>query len=39
MKDTNKHIIESYSSLFEGLSSNNKLELIESLSQSLKHKK
>lgn len=31
-----KHIVESYTGLFEGLSSINKIELIESLSKSLK---
>jgi len=31
-----KHIVESYVGLFEGLSSMNKIELIESLSKSLK---
>lgn len=31
-----KHILETYSRLFEGLSSMNKIELIESLSKSLK---
>ena len=33
---TNRHIVETYSGLFEGLSSINKIELIESLSKSLK---
>ena len=36
MSYTNRHIIETYSGLFEGLSSINKIELIESLSKSLK---
>ncbi len=31
-----RHIIETYSGLFEGLSSMNKIELIENLSKSLK---
>lgn len=31
-----RHIVETYSGLFEGLSSMNKIELIESLSKSLK---
>jgi len=34
-----KHIIETYSGLFEGLSSLTKIELIESLSKSLKKEK
>ena len=32
----NRHIIETYSDLFEGLSSDTKIELIETLSKSLK---
>jgi hypothetical protein len=36
MTFTDKHIIETYSGLFEGLSSTSKMELIESLSKSLK---
>ncbi len=36
MTHIDKHIVESYSGLFEGLSSLNKIELIESLSKSLK---
>ena len=36
MTYTDKHIVETYSSLFEGLSSMSKIELIESLSKSLK---
>ncbi len=39
MSYTDKHIINSYSNLFEGLSSDNKLGLIESLSKSLKKEK
>jgi uncharacterized protein YjfI (DUF2170 family) len=39
MSYTDKHIVETYSGLFEGLSSSNKMELIESLSKSLKKKK
>lgn len=39
MTYTDRHIIETYSKLFEGLSSLNKFELIERLSQSLKAKK
>ena len=35
----NKHIIETYSDLFEGLSSDTKIELIEKLSKSLKSNK
>jgi uncharacterized protein YjfI (DUF2170 family) len=33
---TERHIVETYSALLEGLSSNTKIELIESLSKSLK---
>ncbi len=36
MTTTDKNIVESYSNLFESLSSFNKLELIERLSRSLK---
>ncbi len=36
MTYTDRHIVETYSGLFEGLSSMNKIELIESLSKSLK---
>jgi hypothetical protein len=36
MSYTDRRIVESYKGLFEGLSSLNKLELIESLSKSLK---
>ena len=39
MNFTDRHIIETYSDLFEGLSSMNKIELIESLSKSLKKEK
>lgn len=39
MNYTDKHIIESYSLLFEGLSSLSKIELIESLTKSLKREK
>ena len=39
MNYTDKHIIESYSLLFEGLSSLSKKELIESLTKSLKREK
>ncbi len=38
MSYADKHIVETYSGLFEGLSSDNKLELIETLSKSLKSK-
>jgi hypothetical protein len=38
MTFTNKHIVETYSNLFEGLSSISKIELIESLTKSLKKK-
>ncbi len=34
-----KHIVETYSDLFEGLSSSNKIDLIENLSKSLKTEK
>ena len=36
MSNTDRRIIETYSNLFEGLSFTNKIELIESLSKSLK---
>ncbi|MEY4876078.1 MAG: hypothetical protein RL708_1227 [Bacteroidota bacterium] len=36
MTYTDRHIIQSYSSLFEGLNAMSKIELIESLSKSLK---
>jgi len=36
MSYTDRHIVETYSVLFEGLSSLSKIELIERLSQSLK---
>lgn len=36
MSYTERHIVETYSGLFEGLSSLSKIELIESLSKSLK---
>ena len=39
MNYTDRHIVEAYSDLFEGLSSLNKTELIESLSKSLKAEK
>lgn len=39
MNFTDKHIVEAYTELFEGLSSLNKIELIESLSKSLKAEK
>lgn len=39
MTYTEKHIVETYSELFEGLSSNCKAELIENLSKSLKAEK
>jgi hypothetical protein len=38
MTYTDKHIVATYSSLFEGLSSVSKIELIESLTKSLKKK-
>jgi len=37
MTYTDQHIIETYSVLFEGLSTINKIELIESLTKSLKN--
>ncbi|CAN5420631.1 hypothetical protein BH20BAC1_BH20BAC1_01210 [soil metagenome] len=39
MTYTDKYIVETYSLLFEGLSSESKAELIESLSKSLKSEK
>ena len=36
MNYTDRHIVETYSNLFEGLSSLSKIELIENLSKSLK---
>ena len=39
MTYTDKHIVDTYAELFEGLSPLHKLELIESLSKSLKTKK
>ena len=39
MSYTDKHIIENYSMLFEGLNSLTKIELIESLTKSLKREK
>lgn len=39
MSYTDRHIVETYSGLFEGLSSLNKIGLIESLSKSLKTEK
>lgn len=39
MSYTDRHIVETYSGLFEGLSSLSKIELIESLSRSLKTEK
>ena len=39
MSYTEKHIVESYSKLFEGLSSSSKIKLIENLSKSLKSEK
>lgn len=36
MRHADKHIVDAYIELFEGLSFVNKLELIESLSKSLK---
>ncbi|MVN23202.1 hypothetical protein [Mucilaginibacter arboris] len=37
MTFTDKHLIETYTDLFKGLSSLNKIELIESLSKLLKN--
>ncbi len=39
MSYAERHIVETYSSLFEGLSFLSKIELIESLSKSLKTEK
>ena len=39
MSNTERHIVETYADLFEGLSSMSKIELIESLSKSLKTEK
>lgn len=39
MSSTDKHIIETYSMLFDGLSSLTKIELIERLTKSLKREK
>ena len=39
MSYTDRHIVETYSILFEGLSSLSKIELIEKLSKSLKKEK
>lgn len=39
MSYTDKHIIENYSMLFEGLNSLTKIELIEILTKSLKREK
>ncbi|MDR7370502.1 hypothetical protein [Flavobacterium aquidurense] len=39
MTITDKNILESYSNLFEGLSFDNKIELIERLTKSLKANK
>jgi hypothetical protein len=39
MSYADKHIIETYSMLFDGLSSLTKIELIESLTKSLKREK
>ena len=39
MSHTDKHIIENYSMLFEGLNSLTKIELIESLTKSLKRER
>ena len=39
MNFIDKKIVESYTSLLEGLSSDNKIELIENLSRSLKTEK
>lgn len=37
MNYTNRHIVETYSGLFEGLNATSKIELIERLSKSLKN--
>ena len=39
MNYTDRHIVETYSGLFEGLNYLSKIELIESLSKSLKKEK
>lgn len=39
MSYADKHIVETYSMLFDGLSSLSKIELIEKLTQSLKKEK
>ena len=39
MSFTERHIIETYSGLFTGLSSDSKLELIETLTKSIKNEK
>lgn len=39
MSYTDKHIVETYSMLFDGLSSLSKIELIEKLTKSLKKEK
>ncbi len=39
MTFTDKHIVETYTGLFEGLSSTSKIELIERLSKSLKNER
>jgi uncharacterized protein YjfI (DUF2170 family) len=39
MSYTEKHIVDAYADLFEGLSSLSKIELIESFSKSLKNEK
>lgn len=39
MSHVDKHIVETYSMLFDGLSSLSKIELIEKLSKSLKREK
>jgi hypothetical protein len=39
MNQTDKQIVETYAGLFEGLRSLNKIELIKSLSKSLKNEK
>ncbi len=39
MSYTERHIVETYSNLFEGLSALSKIELIENLSKSLKTEK
>ncbi len=36
MNNADRHIVDSYSGLLEGLSNSNKIELIESLTKSLK---